>query len=132
LFREEGLKYTRARFDPIPSFVRPFVARAVHKQIKRILWLQGLARYSHEEIMAAAVRDWRAVLALMTRGPYFFGDEPSGVDAIVFGTLAPTVLTPIESPIRDFLRAQPGVMAYAARMRERLFPELATAAAAEA
>jgi hypothetical protein len=48
----------------------------------------------------------------------------STVDAIVFGTLASTVLTPIESPIRDFLRSQPRCLAYAERVRERLFPEL--------
>jgi hypothetical protein len=43
---------------------------------------------------------------------------------IVFGTLATTVLTPIESPVRDFLRAQPQCLAYAERMRQRYFPEL--------
>ena len=62
---------------------------------------------------------------MMSQGPFFFGAEAAGVDAIVFGTLASTVLTPIESPIRDFLRSQPGCLAYAERMRERFFPELA-------
>jgi glutathione S-transferase len=132
LYREEGLKHTRARFEPIPAMVRPFVARAVYKQIKNILWLQGLLRYSHDEIVASAVRDWRAVLAFMSDGPFFFGDSPSGVDAIVFGTLASTVLTPIESPIRDFLRSQPRLMTYAERTRERFFPELVAVRNAEA
>jgi glutathione S-transferase len=125
LYREEGLKHTRARFDRVPGFVRPFVARAVYGQIKKILWLQGVARYSHEEVVEAAIRDWRAVLAVMSDGPFFFGDEPTSLDAIVFGTLASTVLTPIETPIRDFLRSQPRCIAYAERMRERFFPELA-------
>ena len=58
----------------------------------------------------------------------FFGDEPTGVDAIVFGALAPSVLTPIASPIRDFLRSQPACVAYAERVRARFFPELAVAA----
>jgi Glutathione S-transferase, C-terminal domain len=49
------------------------------------------------------------------------------VDAIVFGALATSVLTPIESPIRDFLRSQPALVAYADHMRARFFPELATA-----
>jgi glutathione S-transferase len=124
LYREEGLQHTRARFDRVPVFVRPFVARAVYKQIREILWRQGIARYSHEEIVDAAVRDWRAVLAFMSDGAFFFGDDLTGVDAIVFATLASTVLTPIESPIRDFLRSQPRCIAYAERVRERLFPEL--------
>jgi glutathione S-transferase len=124
LYREEGLKHTRARFERVPAFVRPFVARAVYGQIKKILWLQGLSRYSHEEIVGAAIRDWRAVLAVMSDGPFFFGDEPTSLDAVVFAALASTVLTPIESPIRDFLRSQPGCIAYAEGMRERFFPEL--------
>jgi glutathione S-transferase len=51
LIRDEGLQHTRARFDMIPSMVRPFVARAVTKHIQKALWLQGLLRHSHEDIM---------------------------------------------------------------------------------
>lgn len=125
LLRDEGLKHTRARFDSVPGIVRPFVARAVKGQIRQILWRQGLLRHSHEDIVEFALRDWRAVLAVMSDGPFFFGDEPTSVDAIVFGTLATTVLTPIESPIRDFLKSKPACVGYAERMRARFFPELA-------
>jgi glutathione S-transferase len=124
LYRDEGLQHTRARFNAVPALVRPFVARAVHGQVKNILWHQGLLRYAHGEVVESALRDWRAVLAVMSDGPFFFGDEPTGVDAIVFGALATTVLTPIESPIRDCLRSQPRCVAYAETMRKRLFPEL--------
>jgi glutathione S-transferase len=68
----------------------------------------------------------------MSGGSYFFGDEPTSADAIVFGALATTVLTPIESPIRDFLRSQPLCTAYAEQMRARFFPELAVLASREA
>jgi glutathione S-transferase len=73
-----------------------------------------------------------AVLTVMSDGPFFFGDVPAGVDAIVFGALATSVLTPIESPIRDFLRSQPACVAYAGRMRARFFPDLATAPSRQA
>jgi hypothetical protein len=68
----------------------------------------------------------------MSDGRFFFGDQATSVDAIVFGTLAPTILTPIETPIREFLRSQPKVVAYATRMLEGYFPELATASRSEA
>jgi len=71
--------------------------------------------------------DGRAVLEVMGNGPYVFGAEPTGVDAIVFGALATSMLTPIESPIRDYLRSQPVLVAYADRMLARFFPELAHA-----
>jgi glutathione S-transferase len=124
LYREDGLHHTRSRFDAIPVLLRPLVARAVKGQIRKILWFQGLLRHSDGEIMHAAIQDWTAVWALKSPGPFFFGAEPSGIDAVVFGTLASSVLTPIESPIRDFLCAKPDVMAYAEGMRARFFPEL--------
>jgi glutathione S-transferase len=127
LVRDEGLRHTRARFDSVPAIVRPLVFRTVQGQIKKMLWQQGILRHSDEEILESALRDWRAVLAVMGNGPFFFGDKPTGVDAIVFGALATSVLTPIESPIRDFLRSQPGCVAYAERIRTRFFPELADA-----
>jgi glutathione S-transferase len=127
LVREEGLQHTRDRFDSAPAIMRPLVARAVHRQIRKVLWSQGILRRSHEDIVEPALRDWRAVLTVMGDGPFFFGDEPTGVDAIVFGALATTVLAPIESPIRDFLRSQPACVAYAERMHARFFPELAVA-----
>jgi glutathione S-transferase len=132
LVRDEGLQHTRARFDSVPAIVRPLVASMVRGSVKKLLWQQGILRHSHEEIIASAVRDWRAVLTVMCDGPFFFGDEPTGVDAIVFGALATSVLTPIESPIRDFLRSQPACVAYAERMRARFFPDLATAPSRQA
>ncbi len=127
LVRDEGVKHMNARFEPVPAIIRAFVARAVRKAVKKVLWAQGILRHAEQDIFESALRDWRAVLTFMSDGPFFFGDEPATVDAIVFATLAPTVLTPIESPIRDFFRAQPKCLAYAERMRTRFFPELAGA-----
>jgi glutathione S-transferase len=129
--RADGWRHTRASFDQVPALVRPLVASMVRRRMRTILWTQGLLRHSDEDIIEAGLRDWRAVLTMMSGGPFFFGDEPTGIDAIVFGTLATTVLTPIESPIRNFLRSQPGCVPYAERMLERFFPELAVAPSRE-
>jgi glutathione S-transferase len=88
---------------------------------------QGILRHADEDIVQSALRDWRAVLTVMSDGPFFFGAEATGVDAIVFGALATSVLTPIESPIRDFLQSQPAGVAYVERMRALFFPELVAA-----
>jgi len=129
--RPEGWQHMRVRFDSVPAIVRPLVGSLVRGRMKKMLWMQGVLRHSDEAILDSALRDWGAVLTVMSDGPFFFGDEPTGVDAIVFGALATSVLTPIESPIRDFLRSQPALVAYADRMRARFFPELATAPAWE-
>jgi hypothetical protein len=95
LVRDEGWQHARARFDSVPAIVRPLVRNAVRGRVKKMLWTQGVLRHSHEDIVASALRDWCAVLAVMSDGPFFFGDEPPGLDAIVFGALAASVLTPI-------------------------------------
>jgi glutathione S-transferase len=127
LVREEGWQHMRARFDSLPAVIRPLVGSLVRGRVKSMLWKQGILRHSHEDIVESALRDWFAVLAVMPDRPFFFGSEPTGIDAVVFGALATSVLTPIESPIRDFLRSQPRCVAYAERMQARLFPELAVA-----
>jgi glutathione S-transferase len=128
LVRDEGAQHTRSRFNAVPAIIRPLVIRAVQKHIKSVLWQQGILRHTDKEIIESGLRDWRAVLTVMSDGPFFFGNEPTGVDAIVFGALATSALTPIDSPIRDFLRSQPACVAYAERMRSRFFPELGAAA----
>src|SRR5262249_43277254 len=65
LVRDEGLKYTRARFDLLPAIVRPLAGSLVRRRIKKLLWQQGILRHSHEAIIESALRDWRAVLTVM-------------------------------------------------------------------
>jgi glutathione S-transferase len=125
LLRGEGWQHTRARFDSVPAIVRPLVRGMVRRRVKDLLWKQGVLRHKHEDIVESALRDWRAVIAVMSDGPFFFGQQPSGIDAVVFGALATSLLTPIDTPIRDFLRAQRALARYADRMMERFFPELA-------
>jgi glutathione S-transferase len=125
--RGEGWRHTRAAFDAVPAVIRPPVQSMVRARMRKILWKQGILRHSDEDIVEAGLSDWRAVLAVMLGTPFFFGNEPTGTDAIVFGALATTVLTPIDSPIRDFLRSEPRCVEYAERMLAQFFPELAGA-----
>ena len=112
--RPDGWRHTRRSFDSVPAIVRPLVGNLVRGRMKKMLWMQGVLRHSDEDIIESALRDWRAVLKVLGDQPFIFGDEPTGLDAIVFGALATTMLTPIESPIRDFLRSQPAAVAYVA------------------
>jgi glutathione S-transferase len=125
--RPEGWRHMKSTFDNVPAIARPLVSSLVRRNMKRILHLQGVLRHSDDEIVEAARRDWQAVLSVMGDGPFFFGSEPTGVDAILFGTLATSLLTPVPSPVRDFLEAQPKLVAHTDKMRARFFPELAAA-----
>jgi glutathione S-transferase len=122
--RPEGWTHLRAQFDFLPAIVRPLVLRSVRGRMRRLLWLQGLLRHSDADIIESGLRDWRAVLAILDGKPFLFGEEPTGTDATVFGSLATSMFTPVQSPIRDFLWSQPAFVAYADNMFTRYFPEL--------
>ena len=126
--RAAGWQHMKHTFDRMPVAVRPMVAGLVRRNMRNILHRQGLLRHSDDEIMETARQDWQAVLAVMSDEPFFFGNEPTGIDAILFGALAPTLMTPVPSPVREFLETQPKLLAYTERMRTRLFPEFAVGA----
>ncbi len=122
--RDAGWQHMQSTLQGVPAFLRPLVLPLVRRHMRKALYLQGTLRHSDAEIMDAARRDWQAILSLANE-PFFFGAEPATVDATLFGALATTLLTPVPSPIRDFLQGQPKAMAYTERMRDKYFPELA-------
>ena len=123
--RDEGWQHMQHTFTGVPAFVRPLVVPMIRGQMRKILKFQGVGRHSDAEIMEAARRDWQAVTTLFGDGPFFFGAEPTTIDATLFGVLATTLRTPIPSPIRDFLQGQPKLVAHTEHMRQRFFPEFA-------
>jgi hypothetical protein len=109
----------------VPIFARPRVIGLFRRNIRAALRLQGTLQHSDNEIMAFGIADWAAILGTMFEGPHFVGDYPSSIDTTLFGALATTVFTSVQSPIRDYLRTQPKCMAYAERMMAKYFPEFA-------
>ncbi len=125
--RHDGWRHTRDFFDSVPAPVRPLVTALVRRNMRQALYLQGTLRHSDKEIMELAIDDWRAILCVMSDGQYFFGDRPSTIDATVFGALATTLMTPVQSPIHDFLRTQSKCVSYAERTFAKFFPEMVAA-----
>src|SRR5262249_37039669 len=68
--RADGWRHTRANFKSVPAIARALVASMVRGRMRKILWMQGLLRNSDDEIIESAVRDWRAVLTVMSDGPF--------------------------------------------------------------
>jgi glutathione S-transferase len=55
--------------------------------------------------------------------PYFLGNEPSGIDACVFGFLGVTIYVEGDNPLFRHAASLPNLVAYTERMRARYFPE---------
>lgn len=85
--------------------------------LRKQAWLQGTGRHSDAEIMATGQGHWSAVAELLGDRPYLLGDRPTTIDATVYAFLASTIWAPFDNPIKRHALAQPGLVAYAERMR---------------
>jgi glutathione S-transferase len=85
----------------------------------------GIGRHTQEEVYRLGVEDFTAVADYLGDKPYLMGSEPTTVDATAYGFLINVIDVPILSPVRDYCRSRPNLIAYCRRMGARYFPEFA-------
>jgi len=115
-----GWQHTRRLFDGLPPLLRPLVATAMRRKIRRDLLGQGTGRHSRAEICAGAIADLDALAALLAGRAYFGGDEPAAIDASAYAMLANLLWAPMDHPVRSHAQALPPLVAYAERMKARV------------
>lgn len=115
--------WTRAKefFDQLPPGVRVLVRTLARSGLRKQLHARGVGRHSPAEIVRMGIADLDAVAALLGPKPYFFGDEPTDIDATVFAFLALTYYVPSPSPLWAHLRTLPRLTAYCDRIVGRWF-----------
>ena len=55
-------------------------------------------------------------------GPFFFGEQPSTLDATVYAFVASIAGAPFEGPLKEYVRSDPKLSRYCAHVKERLGP----------
>jgi glutathione S-transferase len=78
---------------------------------------QGIGRFEPEEVYARGVADLGVLARLINDNPFFFGEKPHGVDAAIFGFLANIYFYEIETPLKRFVAAAPGLARHCERIR---------------
>jgi glutathione S-transferase len=53
---------------------------------------------------------------------FFFGDEPTSLDASAYGILANILGSPFASPVKDRAQQLNNIVAYRDRIRDRYYP----------
>jgi glutathione S-transferase len=104
-----------------PAPLRPLVARVVRKTVAKSLHLQGLGRHSQEEIYRLACDDLTALSAFLGDKPYFFGNEPSEIDATAYGFLAQVLWAPGSRRVREHMEQTRNLPAFCNRMRQTFY-----------
>jgi glutathione S-transferase len=109
-------------FGKLPFPVRKVLPQVIQQKMKRDLQGQGIAKHPPEQVYAFAAQDIAVLSALLGDQPYFFGDEPTEIDASAFGLIAQLTLVTRNTPWPPLVAPYPNLRAYAERMLQRYFP----------
>ncbi|MCB1744555.1 MAG: glutathione S-transferase C-terminal domain-containing protein, partial [Gammaproteobacteria bacterium] len=90
-------------------------------RIRRALHEHGLGRHSESQIYTLAADDIDSVAAVLADKPYFFGDIPRRVDAVVYAFMANVIEVPYDTPIQRAARRHTNLVRYCQRMSERYY-----------
>lgn len=119
---EGGWQRGQEFWDFLPPGLRIVIRAIARAQLRKQLHARGVGRHAHDRIVGMGKVVLDAVDELLGDGPYFFGPEPTDIDAVVFGFLALTQWAPGRSPVWDHCRARPRLGAYCQRMVDRYYP----------
>ena len=106
---------------PIP--LRWLVPTVLKRTFTKQLHARGMGRHSEEVIIAQGKADLDALSVLLGDQPYFLGDQPSSIDACVFGFLGVSLYVSGDNPLYQYGASIENLMRYCERMRARYYPE---------
>ncbi len=109
-------------FAEVPAPIRPLIARIVRKKVRKTHDLQGLGRHTLQERVELAKGDLSAIEAMLGKNKYLLGNRVSGADATAFPFIWAAACSYFTSPIGDYIRTRPVLLAYLGRMRDAYFP----------
>ncbi|MEM9487741.1 MAG: glutathione S-transferase family protein [Myxococcota bacterium] len=105
----------------LPRLLAPIALPLLRKQVNRSLHGQGMGRHSVAEIRARAVQDFAALSVLLGDKPYFLGEQPASIDAVMYGFFCNLLYLPWESRFKDAVRTHDNLVAFTARMKDRYY-----------
>ena len=114
-------KTKEAFFSRLPIVLRNIVPELVKKGVIKQLHGQGMGRHSATEIAEAATKDLWVLAEFLADRAFFLGNNPTSIDATMYGFLANVIWAPQESPIKEFTESQTNLIAFCERMKERYY-----------
>jgi glutathione S-transferase len=125
-----GAAFIKAGMEKtMPPVIGRIVFKMMQRQMRLQLYARGIARHAPEMIEQKGRADIDALSAFLGDKPFLLTDRPVLADTAVFGLLAPMVYWPMATPVAQYARNVPNIMAYCDRMRTHCFERVNKAAA---
>jgi len=109
--------------------LRWLVPTVLRRTFTKQLYERGMGRHAEEVIIDQGKSDLDALSVLLGDKPYFLGEQPSSIDACVFGFLGVSVYVEGDNPLYQYGASIENLMQYCDRMRAHYYPETLSALA---
>lgn len=106
----------------IPKLPREILAPIARRGVIKQLLGHGMGKHSAEEIAAIGARDIDALAALLGGKLWFFGDEPTETDAVVYSLLANIYSVGFSSPMKAHIAGYGNLVSFIERFAARFYP----------
>ena len=110
-------------FRRLPAPLRPIMIPLIRRKVHNALWAHGMGRHTRDEIVALGTHSIEAIAGYLGQKPFFFGAEPSGVDATLFAFAAGLLCPRFETPLRSAAERHDNLKRYVGRMTARYYPD---------
>jgi glutathione S-transferase len=108
-------------FKDLPPILKAIVPNIARNDTRKKLECHGMGKHSTDEIYAIGIADLLALSDFLSDKLFFFGDEPTSLDASAYGILANILGSPFDSPVKDRAHQLTNIVAYRDRMRDRYY-----------
>ncbi len=116
-FREQA-------FIGVPIVVKTFLAPLVARKVAKSLYAEGTGRLTEDEMLHLAKKDLDAISNYLGSREYFFGEQPSMIDAVIFATVGNVILSNIDIPLRDLAYKYDNLVRHSNRMMQKYFADI--------
>ncbi len=107
-------------FHIAPRIIRPLVAGAARRSVRKTLDLHGLGRHTLTEQRGFVERDLKALEDAVPDNGFLFGDTPNVFDFTVAGFMAGVYDNTPPTWVTDMAQGYPRLRAYTERVQERV------------
>lgn len=114
----------QAFFGEMPFPLKHIVPAVAQKGVKKSLIGHGMGKHSNEEILSIANKTLKSLSVLLADKIYFWGNEPSSIDAILFSFLAQVTICEVETPLGQLAKKHDNLVSYCQRIQTRYYPEV--------
>ncbi len=109
-------------FGELPQEERKAVGPAMREQVSEGVKAQGFGRHTREQQNRLLEADINSVAALLGEKNWLFSDEPTYLDASLFGFLANFYAAPPATVLTELVAKRPNLVAYVNRGLEKWYP----------